>query len=525
MSDFRCTPFRTALRSMFVALLILPAAAMAATDDADDADEAPPAAERTVQPAAAGATLSREALVARLTDLLADRRAAGATIGLAVFDATSGEQLFASKSDLPLIPASNMKLVATAAALVQLGADWRFRTLVGLLGKDLVVVGGGDPNLSGRFYNGDTVAPFRTWAAVLRERGLVRIDGDLVIDDSLFEAARIHPRWQAEDVGQHYAAPVGALTTNDSCIDVYLRGAAQSGQPAEVRLDPQTAYIQIAGAVRTERGKGDTFAIALRPNPRRLVLSGVLRPGIVAKVHWEPVDDPGLYAGTVIKETLQAAGLPIAGNVVRRRIWTDAWRMPEGFRCQIIHTSSLAQTVCVANTRSQNLYAECILKTLAAYQKSRAAGDARWPTAQGSWSAGSAAAGAVLADLGLKTAGCVFDDGSGLSPDNRLTAGLIAGLLAKMATRPEAKLWMSSLAGYGEPGGSLRQWPKAPALDGRVRGKSGKLTAPASRCLSGYVQTRSGKTLAFSILANHIRGIHYPVMEWMADTLSDLTRY
>ena len=525
MTDFRCAPLWTVLRWVFATVLILPAAARAATDDAEESDGPAPSAQLVVKAPPADKPLSRDGLVARLKELMADRRATGATIGLVVFDTSGGEQLFAARPDVPLIPASNMKLVATAAALVQLGADWRFRTRVGLLGKDLVVVGGGDPNLSGRFYHDDTTAVFRTWAAALRQRGLTRIDGDLVIDDSLFEATRIHPHWAAEDIGRHYAAPVGALTTNDSCIDIYLRGAAQAGQPAEVRLDPSTAFAEIAGAVRTERSKSDVFAIHFRPSPRRLVLSGSIRPGIVSKVQWEPVDDPGLYAGTVIKETLQAAGLPIAGQVVRRRIWTDAWQMPEGFRCQIIHTSSLAQSVGVANTRSQNLYAECILKTLAAYRQSRAAGDADWPRAEGSWSAGSAAAAAVLAEMGLETTGCVFDDGSGLSAENRLTAGVLAGLLARMAARPEAKLWMSSLAAYGEPGGSLRQWPKAPALEGRVRGKSGRLTAPASRCLSGYVQTRSGKTLAFSILANNIRGIHYPVMQWMAETLTELTRY
>jgi D-alanyl-D-alanine carboxypeptidase/D-alanyl-D-alanine-endopeptidase (penicillin-binding protein 4) len=508
-------------------MLVSSPLAQAADDEVDEADRPPEATFATTTAAAtpAGAPLTREALVARLKELVADPRAAEATVGVAIVDTTDGSELFASKADVPLIPASNMKLISTASALIRLGSSWRFQTQVGLLGDDLVVVAGGDPNLSGRFYSGDVTAPFRAWAEVLKQRGVKQIRGDLVIDDSLFEAVRHHPRWLREDLGTEWAAPVGALLFNDSCVDVYLRGAAEAGKPATVRLDPPTTYAAVANGVRTEAGKADTFTVALRGNPRKLTLAGTIRPNVASKVHCEPVDDPGLYAGTVIKETLVAAGLPIQGDVVRRRVWTDDWQLPEAFQVQVIHTSSLMQSITVANTRSQNLYAETILKTLAAYAASPVAGDPQRPTAQGSWTAGSAVAAAVLTELGLGTKGCVFDDGSGLSPANRLTAGLLANLLAKMATRPEATAWMNSLARYREAGGSLRSWPAAPALEGRVRGKSGKLTTPSSRCLSGYLRTRSGKTLAFSFLANNIRSTHYPVMQWMAQTLTELTRY
>jgi len=507
-------------------MLLSSPAVRAADDEADEPDESPEAAFATdAAPAPAGPALSREALVARLKELVADPRAAEATVGVAIIDTADGRELFTSKADVPLIPASNMKLITTASALVRLGSSWRFQTRVGLLGDDLVVLGGGDPNLSGRFYNGDVTAPFRAWAEVLKQRGIRQIRGNLVIDDSLFEAVRHHPHWLREDLGTEWAAPVGALLFNDSCLDVYLRGAAEAGKPAIVRLDPPTAFVAVANGVRTQSGKTDAFTVALRGNPRKLTLSGAIRPNVASKVHCEPVDDPGLYAGTVIKETLLAAGLPIQGDVVRRRIWTDDWQLPEALQVHLIHTSSLVQSIAVANTRSQNLYAETILKTLASFAASPAAGDPQRPTAQGSWTAGSAVAAEVMAELGLSTKGCVFDDGSGLSPGNRLTAGLLANLLAKMAARPEATQWMASLAKYREAGGSLRSWPAAPALEGRLRGKSGKLTAPSSRCLSGYLRTRSGKTLAFSFLANNIRGTHYPVMQWMAQTLTELTRY
>jgi serine-type D-Ala-D-Ala carboxypeptidase/endopeptidase (penicillin-binding protein 4) len=490
-------------------------------------DESPPtepdaAGTASAPEASSEATLARQDRVAaELTEFLNDARTPKATLGVCVVDVADGKTVFSAGADRSLIPASNMKLVTTAAALTRLGAQWRFRTFVGTLGDDLVVVAGGDPNFSGRFYGGDTVGAFRRWATILKARGVMRIDGDLVFDDSLFDAARHHTSWLEDDLASWSAAPVGALVVNDSCIDVYLRGAKQAGLPAAVRLDPATRYVTVRGTIRTRSPSKGIFSIDFRTSPRRLQISGHVPPKLTTDASNRPVDDPGLFAATVIAETLEAEGIPIAGQVVRRRLWTPEWRMPDAFRCHIIHSSSLAQTIRVANTRSQNLYAECLMKAVAAYGKSD---DPRWPSAEGSWVAGGVALTGAMVDLGLEVEGCEFADGSGLSAENRLTADLLAHLLATMAGRDDADLWHGSLAGYRAAGTTLKKWPDAPALVGRVRAKSGKLTKPQTRCLSGYLDTASGRRLAFSFLANDIRGNHYAVMQWMAQALSKLSR-
>lgn len=509
-------------------IALLPIMALALLPAACTSGDAPPPAE----PDAAGAASATEPIrrapaagpgdiVAELAKFLNDARIRKATLGACVVDVADGKTLWSAGADRSLIPASNMKLVTTAAALTRLGDDWRFRTLVGTLGDDLVVVGGGDPNFSDRFYGGDTVGAFRRWATILKARGVTRIAGDLVFDDSLFDAARHHPSWTTADRQYYYAAPVGALVANDSCINVHIRGGARAGIPATVRLDPATHYVTVGGTIRTRAGSHGVYGIDFRLDPRRLVVSGHVPPGSTPRVYWRPVDDPGLFAATVIKETLEAEGIPVAGRVVRRRLWTPEWRMPKALRCHIIHSSSLAQTIRVANTRSQNLYAECLMKAVAAYGKSP---DRRWPSAEGSWVAGSVALTGAMVDLGLEVEGCEFADGSGLSGENRVTAGLLAHLLAAMAGRDDFDVWYRSLAGYNAVGGTLKKWPDAPALVGRVRAKSGKLTKPSARCLSGYIDTASGRRLAFSFLANDIRGNHAPIKVWMAQALLKLSR-
>jgi len=468
--------------------------------------------------AAAGAKgLGGKNLVAALGRLAADPRLAGCRAGVCVADADTGEMLFASGEAAPLVPASNMKLVTTAAALVTLGADWRFHTLVGTMGKDLVVVGGGDPNLSGRFYDGDIVGAFRRWAEALKRRGVRRIEGDLVFDDSVFESAWVHPDWEPADLLTYSAAPVGALMANDSCLDIYVRGAARSGVPAAVRIEPPTRYCPISGGIRTRSGSRGRYAIDLRRDPRRLVLSGDVPPGATPDVLWYPVDDPGLFAATIIRETLAASGLPVAGQVVRRRVWTPQWRMPKGFKAHVVHTSSLAQTVRVTNTRSQNLYAESLMKTLGAYAASQ---DRRWPSEQGTWADGQAAMAGALNRLGIDTTGCMLSDGSGLSRMNRLTAGVLCRLLVAMARGPHRDLWTESLGVWGSRTGSIRQYGSDAALDGRVFAKTGYLRD--ARSLSGYVRTDTGRLVAFSLLVNRLPydgRAHSAAKAWHRDVL------
>ncbi|HEX2643312.1 MAG TPA: D-alanyl-D-alanine carboxypeptidase, partial [Thermoanaerobaculia bacterium] len=149
-----------------------------------------------------------------------------ASMGVHIVELDSGQTVYAYNADEPRVIASNTKLFTTAAALDALGPGAFFETRLVMRGRleddtlrgDLGVVGGGDPAISGRDYDGDSYAVFRDWARELRARGIRRVTGDLYLDDGYFEPMRIHPEWPRDQLAEWYEAPIGALSFSDNCI-------------------------------------------------------------------------------------------------------------------------------------------------------------------------------------------------------------------------------------------------------------------------------------------------------------------
>lgn len=459
------------------------------------------------------------------TPLATELRQVAATTGAdhyavaaCVRDAADGRALFEFKTDGPLVPASNQKLITTAAALAALGPHWQFHTLVGTMGDDLVIVGGGDPNFSVRYWNGDAMAAFRQWASALKSRGITHITGDLVFDDSAFDDQFVHPDWMAEDLPHHYAAPVGALMAAESCVTITVTAARTAGRPASVSLSPAGDLFALDGAIKTVASKRNTYRADLRPGGQDNVLrlSGQVPARSGAQRVRRAVIDPGTFAAAAILETLRDEGIRVDGRAVRRRVRTDTWRLPEAFKAHVIHTSTLEQTLRVANVESDNLYAESLMKAVGAYA---GGDDPRWPSRQGSWAEGSRQIASALAGLGIDAAGSHFADGSGLAPTNRTTADLLSQLLVAMSRREDAELWMSTLGRWGDGVGLERKYGSDERLTGRVWAKTGYLKT--ARALSGYVRTESGRLLAFSMLANlpYSTKAHRAAKAWHRETL------
>jgi len=149
----------------------------------------------------------------------------------------------------PLVPASNMKLFTTAAALEFLGPDFRYETTIEALGPltgstvmgDVVVRGSGDPTISARMHNWDPLHVFRQWAETLKSKGVRSIQGDLVGDASLFERFVYCPGWDPEDEPLWYAAQTDALSFNENTIKIFVRPGSKTGSPVRVELEPDTS--------------------------------------------------------------------------------------------------------------------------------------------------------------------------------------------------------------------------------------------------------------------------------------------
>jgi D-alanyl-D-alanine carboxypeptidase/D-alanyl-D-alanine-endopeptidase (penicillin-binding protein 4) len=351
----------------------------------------------------------------------------------------------------------------------------------------LVVVGSGDPTIGGRFTGGDPTEYFRRWAKVLKQQRVTHIRGDLLLDDSCFDRQFVHPNWPKADLGHWYAAPIGALVFNDSCIDVHVAPGASAGAAGEVTLVPSTQLFELVNRTRTVRtAKEHAPRVARGLGSRTIQCDGPVYGQAQPTTTWLPVDDPVQYFGSVMREVLSEEGIRIDGSV---RSEPGAGRRSD-FEPRIVHRFALLPALEVTNKESQNLYAEQVFKTLGISQR------------DGSWNGGKQAVRAELTRLGLDAKSYVIDDGCGLSRSNRASPRAFTSLLAVMHAGSHAEQFRDTLSITGVDGTLKKRLTEEP-YRGRVWAKTGSISGV--RSISGYVQTLSGEWLAFSFLANNVR--------------------
>ncbi|MEP0848117.1 MAG: D-alanyl-D-alanine carboxypeptidase/D-alanyl-D-alanine-endopeptidase [Phycisphaerae bacterium] len=440
-----------------------------------------------VAPLRAEPQATAPATVTARLDALTARVRNGGRIGLVVEEVASGGRWFALNPDLPLKPASVLKLFVTAAALEHLGADFAFETRLYLRDGELLVKGSGDPGLGdarlaarlGRRLHWE----FDAWSGALRDRGVGEVR-TIALDDSVFDQEYRHPDWPADQFQAWYQAPVGGLNFNDNCLDARVSVGGGKVQLALIPDLPPSFLIQ-------------ELRVGSRHDPvvKRAADSDVFEfRGTVARGgEFAPlsVGKPTVFFGHALRRALEQHGIRVTGEVVRRPLPEETLAA-----AQSIYTNrtSLADVLWRCNTFSQNLFAECLMKALAAYDAG-----GRPSGVPGSWSGGAAVIERTLQTLGVSTDGAVFRDGSGLSHRNQVTAAQIAALLRVMPGRPHGETFIDSLADAGEEG-TLRRQFSSPRFRDRLIAKTG--TIRGVRALAGYVNRPDGVRLAFALLLN-----------------------
>ncbi|MCG8457174.1 MAG: D-alanyl-D-alanine carboxypeptidase/D-alanyl-D-alanine-endopeptidase, partial [Holophagales bacterium] len=423
-------------------------------------------------------------------------------LGVHVAEVDSGREIYSYNADDLRIVASNTKLVTTAAALDRLGPGFFFETPVylrgetvgGVLRGDLAVVGRGDPNFSGRHWQGDSFARFRHWTEALRRLGIRRISGEIVLVSGYFDDQYIHPDWPDNQLDRWYEAPVADLSFNDNCVLVKVEGTPRRDGLARISLVPPLSIFRLEGSVRlTSQAKQQRVRIGRQtrhPDPfvlHTLQVSGRIHRRTEKVDRWVTVPDPVLYFGAAVKQALEEEGIAVEGELVRARELEDPLWRP-----LLADRSDLLTTLEVINKRSQNFYSEALLKTLGA----RLCGE-------GSWPAGVRAAEDFLEQLGIPRDAYRMADGSGMSRGNRFAPSQLTHLLRQMFFHRWGSEYLRSLPFAGE---SDLSWEKRLAekpYAGNVMAKTGSLSRVST--LSGYAKGRSGRIYTFSILCNRAR--------------------
>jgi len=422
-------------------------------------------------------------------------RKSARAVGVHVVDLAEDRVVYGFQEDQPRILASNTKLLTTAAALVDLGPGFRYETRVAVRGEvrdgtlegDLAVFGSGDPNISGRFHDGDAYAIFHGWADALAARGISRVTGDLYLVNGLFEEPRVHPDWPRDQLSTWYEAPVDALSFSDNCVLVRVRPSRRSGAPPVVETVPRLNYFKIRNQARTGEGRGGTLYVTREDGSDTIVVSGTIGRSSGHLDVWVAVHDPEAYFAAALRGALAERGLSIAG--VDRPVHgtpPGAWEMVASFE------SSLEQTLEVTNKRSQNFYAESLAKLLGFRHAGR-----------GSWNAATEAIGAFLVKLGIDPGEFRLADGSGLSRANAATPRAMTRLLASMYFHDFGREFVRSLPHSGEDGLRWERRLAAPPYRENVFAKTGTIRGVST--LSGYAKGASGRVYAFSILCNQVR--------------------
>jgi D-alanyl-D-alanine carboxypeptidase/D-alanyl-D-alanine-endopeptidase (penicillin-binding protein 4) len=425
----------------------------------------------------------------------------GARVGVVVYSVKAKETIYGSNERDPFLLASNTKLLTTSAALCRLGPEFRFRTSVGVQGGDLHVFAGGDPNLSGRFHDDDPTAIFREWGAKIKAAGVTKA-GRLILHTGIFDDVHLHPGWRGYDPWAWWAAPFGALSLNDNCVDLKVSPAGE-GQPCKIALAPDTSYVTIVNQTRSAmKTPRSSFGFTRAAGSNSITLRGDVSG---RALHWVAVHDPTLYFGTVLKETLAEGGIEIAGPIEES---AQSLEESKGYKELAAWESDLPSTLATCNQPSQNFYAEMIFRTLGWKTKGKG-------TTENSIEA---VRDFLTREAGLEEFAQV--DGSGLSRENRAAPAELVKLLLYMRLHRHAKVFLDSLAQNGDRKGTLKHRLLAPELRGRIRAKTGHVGGVSS--LSGYVESAGGDTYVFSILTNAGEQSKMGLADQMEDRICEL---
>jgi len=441
----------------------------------------------------------------KIDDLLDRSRVADAFWGVAVYDLEADEMVYQHNVDHTFLPASNQKLITSAAALHFHGSTHRFETSLHFEGTtdqavmkgDLIIDGSGDPTFGSTEVQGKD--PLKAWARRLASMGVERIEGRLVGNDDAFSGRPYPEGWNINYItrqkGRHMGVSAGGLSYRDNVVPVRVR-ASQPGQPPRVTVQPSGVVDVTNNASTSSRWRGSSLQIHRTFSTNELVLEGSVPRSYQSSLA-VPVSDPTAFVLRSFAFQLEQAGIETDLTLV------DVDEMegdPSLGSPLFTHFSRpLSEIAAVLNKKSNNFYAEQVFRSYG-------------------WG-GSARGAARRTESFLRRAGVtprrmLIHDGSGLSRKNLVTPTAMVQLLAHMDDHEARDAFLSSLPEGGERNTTLeRRLYRTP-----VQAKTGSLEFV--RALSGYATRPNGNRVAFAVFANNYTGPSYLI----SNTIDDIVR-
>ncbi len=478
----------------------------------------------------------------RVEAVLGAKDFANAHWGLLVVDAATGRTVYERDADRLFCPASVTKLFSAAAALIDLGAEHRFQTPVvrrgevkdGVLRGDLILVARGDFSLGGRTgpdgtllfedndhsYSGgnpdaslvpaDPLAGLTHLAREVHAAGIREVLGDVLVDDRLFEHA------PSSGTGP---ARVSPIAINDNLVDLVIAPGGKAGEPAKLRVVPESAFLAVDARVETSADASAPPSVLVRSvGPRRFQVSGHVPVGHRPIVRGCEVEEPAAFARSLFIETLRGRGVRVAASPLGEN---PAGSLPS--KAEVAALPVVAQYTSppfreylkVILKVSQNLHASMLPLLVAAHHGGT------------TLERGLRLEGEILAKLGVDTRTIAFGGGAGGSRSDLATPRATVALLQAMAARPDFAAFDAALPVLGRDGTLAKAVPPESPARGHARAKTGTFWVDnaldgrpvlLSKALAGYLETAAGRKLIFAFFLNNapVEAVNAPASEFAA---------
>ncbi|MFV0472283.1 MAG: D-alanyl-D-alanine carboxypeptidase/D-alanyl-D-alanine-endopeptidase [Paludibacteraceae bacterium] len=435
-----------------------------------------------------------------------------ANVSLIVKDMTNNANLYEYHPGNSFIPASTMKLVTTATALQLLGGSFRFETLLqydgtidyeGILNGNIYIRGGGDPTLgSEKMGDGDFL---QQWVKSIKKKGIRKILGSIIADESLYGDEGANPYWTWEDIGNYYAPEIYAISYKDNTFKVEFDSKEVGSIPQIVAVSPQIKDLCIINCLKSTKISFDSAYFYGKPHDNERIARGAIPANRKRFTVKGSIPSPGLLLAKDLKQALKKNGIEVTGE------GKDIFLPPQSKRTKIYSHFSppLRNIVGEINMNSNNHYAETLFQRLSLLESSVANSKNAAKIIKNYWYSR------------LPSSKQLFlYDGCGLSPLNAVSANFLVDMLVYMYNSDSRADFLNSLPVSGISG-TLKSFLKNTPLFGKVRAKSGTISRVKS--YAGYIE-RDDKKWVFAVLVNNANGNSREVTGKIENFLLDITQ-
>jgi D-alanyl-D-alanine carboxypeptidase/D-alanyl-D-alanine-endopeptidase (penicillin-binding protein 4) len=427
---------------------------------------------------------------------------ANGQIALLATDMKTGEVIASLNPDMSVIPASNTKLFSTAAALELYGPDYTYKTRLyyngkidpsGVLYGNVIIKGDGDPTLGSKFfYDRENFNYNSKFVEAVKAAGIKRISGNVIGDCSSYVKETTPSTWSWEDMGNYYGAVPNGLTVHDNYTTLHFKTGKDGTTPVYTGCDPEIKDLRLeVDAVVSKNVTRENTNVFGKSFQNNKYIEGFLPENKIDVTVRTVIPDPALFAASWLLDSLDANGVQVLGQPLSRLDSTKyVFQDTAKTLLCTIESPALSEIIQQTNYYSINLYAEHCLSLVGLKQfKTTAVNYACWGLTN------------FWKSKGMDTRGMSINDGCGLSHFNIVTPRQLCFLLTYMHNESQYyEAFNNSLTMCGGKGTMAGMCAGTRAVN-NARGKSGTIRRVKS--YSGYVTTRSGRELAFSIIINN----------------------